>query len=255
MWRLCVGLDKILAKLYYYSCQVIQEKREKMTKKFYLVLDTETVADARVPYDVAWIIVDREGNVYERFNGLTAEVLQNETLRYLVKKDSFAKRKASFYLDNEPAEIMPFEHILCEFDYHCHIYNPVVVAYNAAFDIKVLNNYSKVICGIPFFADDVEIWDLWNMALNTICDSRNYVRWCIDAGFITEKGNISCSAEAVFSYLTTNQEFEEDHTALSDCEIEAKILQAVFARKQKLHTEYCSPVFRQEVWKKRLKCK
>ena len=39
------------------------------SKKFYMVLDTETVADARVPYDVAWIIVDRNGKVYERFNG------------------------------------------------------------------------------------------------------------------------------------------------------------------------------------------
>ena len=226
-----------------------------MTKKFYMVLDCETVADARVPYDVAWIIVDREGNIYERFNALAAEVLHNPTLRYLVKKDSFSKRKAGFYLDSEPAEVMPFERIKCIYDYHAHIYNPVVVAYNAAFDIKVLNNYAQALFDVPFFSEDAEIWDLWNMALNTICDSGNYVRWCIDAGFITEKGNISCSAEAVYSYLTTNGDFEEDHTALSDCEIEAQILQAVFKRKQKLHTGYCSPVFRQKVWRERLKCK
>lgn len=224
-------------------------------KKFYMVLDTETVADARVPYDVAWIIVDREGNVYERFNGLTAEIMTNPTLRYLVKRDSFSKRKASFYLDNEPAEVMPFERIKSIYDYHVYIYNPTVVAYNAAFDIKVLNDYANILFDAPFFADDVEVWDLWNMALNTICDSSNYVRWCIDAGFITEKGNISCSAEAVYSYLVHNAEFEEDHTALSDCEIEAQILNAVFKRKQKLETAYCSPVFRQKVWKDRLKCK
>ena len=150
---------------------------------------------------------------------------------------------------------MPFERILCEFDYHRHVYNPVVVAYNAAFDVKVLNDYSQVLRDMPFFDYNTEIWDLWNMALNTICDSSNFVRWCIDNGFITEKGNISCSAEAVYSYLSHNEDFEEDHTALSDCEIEAKILQAVFNRKQKLVTDYCSPVFRQQVWKKRLKCK
>lgn len=224
-----------------------------MTKKFYMVLDCETVADARVPYDVAWIIVDREGRVYERFNGLTAEVLQNETLRYLVKRDSFSKKKASFYLDNEPAEIMPFERIKCIYDYHAHIYNPIVVAYNAAFDIKVLNDYAQVLFDMPFFDDSVEVWDLWNMALNTVCDSSNYVRWCIDAGFITEKGNVSCSAEAVYSYLFADKNFTEEHTALADCEIEAQILQKVFDRKQKLKTSYCSPVFRQKVWKQRLK--
>ena len=71
--------------------------------------------------------------------------------------------------------------------------------------------------------------------------------------YITEKGNISCSAEAVYSYLFKDKDFVEDHTALSDCEIEAKILQAVFDRKQKLETKFCSPVFRQKVWKERLK--
>ena len=224
-----------------------------MTKKFYMVLDCETVADARVPYDVAWIIVDREGRIYERFNGLCAEVLQNETLRYLVRKDSFSKRKAGFYLDEQHAEIMPFERIKCMYDYHAHVYNPVVVAYNAAFDIKVLNNYANVLLDLDFFSLEDEIWDLWNMALNTVCDSSNYVRWCIDHGFITEKGNISCSAESVYSYLFAEGDFCEQHTALADCEIEAAILQKVFDRKQKLITDYCSPVFRQKVWKQRLK--
>ena len=226
-----------------------------MEKKYYMVLDTETVADARVPYDVAWIIVDRNGHVIERFNGLTAEIMTNPTLRYLIKRDSFSKRKAAFYLDGDPAQIMPFEEIM---NYTCDIianYDAVVVAYNAGFDVKVLNDYANILFGEQFFAENTVIWDLWNMALNTICDSGNYVRWCIDNGFITEKGNISCSAEAVYSYLSHNGDFEEDHTALSDCEIEAKILQAVFDRKQKLITDYCSPVFRQEVWKKRLKCK
>ena len=226
-----------------------------MAKKYYMVLDTETVADARVPYDVAWIIVDRQGNVYERFNGLVAEIMQNETLRYLIRKDSFSKRKASFYLDNEPAQIMSFEDIFMTTTRAIDRYNAVIVAYNAAFDIKVLNNYANVILDLDFFSSDDEVWDLWNMALNTICDSSNFVRWCIDNGFITEKGNISCSAEAVYSYLSRNGDFEEDHTALSDCEIEAKILQAVFDRKQKLETSMCSPVFRQKVWKERLKCK
>lgn len=224
-----------------------------MNKKYYMVLDTETVADARVPYDVAWVLIDRAGNILERFNGLVAEVLQNETLRYLVRKDSFSKRKASFYLDEYNAPIMPFEVIWGHARNTIDKYDCTVVAYNAAFDIKVLNDYANVLMGELFFPENTEIWDLWNMALNTICDSSNYVRWCIDAGYVTEKGNISCSAEAVYSYLSTNAEFAEDHTALSDCEIEAQILMAVFSRKKKLITEYCSPVFRQKVWKNRLK--
>ena len=224
-----------------------------MSKKYYLILDTETVADARVPYDVAWILVDRSGQVYMRYNAWVAEVLQNETLRYLVKKDSFAKRTAKFYLDAENAPLDSFEEIRKVTRRVIKNFNVTIVAYNAAFDIKVLNDYSKALTGETFFPKSAEVWDLWNMALNTICDSSNYVRWCINSGYITMKGNISCSAEAVYSYLSQNSDFVEDHTALSDCEIEAQILQAVFDRKKKLHTNYCSPVFRQQVWKERLK--
>lgn len=224
-----------------------------MSKKYYMILDVETVADARVPYDVAWIIVDRKGKIYERFNCLVSEVLQNETLRYLVRKDSFAKHKASFYLDEEHAPIAVFNVIWHATLDACEEYNCTVVAYNAAFDIKVLNDYAQVLLNHSFFEKNIEVWDLWNMALNTICDSSNYVRWCIDYGFITEKGNISCSAEAVYSYLSQQTEFKEEHTALADCKIEAQILQWVFDRKKKLHTSYCSPVFRQTVWKNRLR--
>ena len=226
-----------------------------MTKKYYMVLDTETVADARVPYDVAWVVVDRVGNILESFNGLTAEVMTNPTLRYLIKRDSFSKRKAAFYLDDEPAPIVSFQFLMDYTRTAIEEYNCPVVAYNAGFDVRVLNDYAKVLTGEKFFSDNTEIWDLWNMALNTICDSSNYVRWCIDAGFITDKGNIACSAEAVYSYLAQNAEFEEDHTALSDCEIEAQILNAVFKRKQKLETAMCAPVCCRKVWKDRLKRK
>lgn len=222
-------------------------------KKFYMVLDTETVTDARIPYDTAWIIVDRKGNEYERFNALTAEVMDNPTLRQCIRKDSFSKRKASFYLDNNPADTTDFNYIMSYTNVMIGRYNPVVVAYNAAFDIKVLNDYAQLLEDLSFFPDNIEVWDLWNMALNVLCDSRNYVRWCIENNFATDKGNLSSSAESVYSYLSQCGDFEEDHTALSDCEIEAQILQAVFNRKKKLHTDFCAPVMHRSVWKERLK--
>lgn len=116
-----------------------------MTKKYYMVLDTETVADARVPYDVAWILVDRKGKAVERFNGLTAEIMQNETLRYLIKRDSFSKRKAAFYLDDAPAQIMTFDDICTYTNHVIATFDATMVAYNAGFDVKVLNDYANVL--------------------------------------------------------------------------------------------------------------
>lgn len=224
-------------------------------QKHYMVLDTETCTDARVPYDVAWIVVDRRGNVVDRFNGLTGEVFNNPTMRYILRNDSFAKRKASFYLDHRPAyaQIMPFEQIMNHTRVAISYYNATMVAYNANFDKNVLNNYAQVLFDHKFFEDNTPIWDLWTMALNIICDSKNYVQWCKNCNFITDKGNLKSSAESVYSYLTGNIDFEEEHTALADCEIEAQILQKVFQRKRKLYTQMCGFVSRQPVWIKRLK--
>lgn len=223
-----------------------------MSKKYYMVLDTETVADARIPYDVAFIIVDRAGNVIERYNALVKEVFDNPIMRHMLTRDSFAKRKADFYLDsNIPVQsfydIAAYLHdTICQ--YHCP-----VVAYNISFDFKVLNDLCKVMDNIEWYPQGTEFWDLWAMSLSTVCDSGNYVRFCITNGFITDSGNISCNAESVFAYLSNNPNFAESHTALDDCEIEAKILAAVFKRHEKLDTAPIKFVTHHPVWKKRLK--
>ena len=223
-----------------------------MQKKFYMILDCETVADARVPYDVAYILIDRAGNVIERFNALTAETMNNPTMRFILKKDNFSARKAGFYLTHTPAEVMPFSQIAAHVWAIIRAFDAVVVAYNVAFDRGVLNAYSREIDGCDFFPDDCVIWDLWTMALYSICASRNYANFCDAHNMRTDKGNIKSGAEAVFAYLKNNPEFEEAHTALNDCEIEAQIFLAILARKKKLHTDVCGNVRYREPWREYL---
>lgn len=223
-----------------------------MQKKFYMILDCETVADARVPYDVAYILIDRAGNVIERFNALTAETMNNPTMRFILEKDNFAAHKAGFYLTNTPAEIMPFTQIAAHVWAMIQAFNAVVVAYNVKFDYRVLNAYSRKLDGCDFFPPECEIWDMWTMALYSICASRNYAAFCDAHDMRTDKGNRKSGAEAVFAYLQNNPEFEEAHTALADCEIEVQIFLAILARKKKLHTDLCGFVARREPWQKYL---
>lgn len=224
-----------------------------MTKKFYLVLDTETVADARVPYDIAWILIDRQGEVVERFNALTAEVLDSPTMRYVLEHDNFAKRKAGFYLTNTPAQVMPFDDICTYTNAVIATFDAVVVAYNARFDRNALNNYSQAVLGKKFISDAVTVWDLWTMALYTVCASRNYARYCDENGKVNERGNRQSTAEAVYGYMVNNGAFVEEHTALADAEIEAEILFNIFKRKQKLNTDMCGCCASREPWKRYLK--
>ena len=226
-------------------------------RKYYMVLDTETVGDARVPFDVAWTIIDRQGEIVEQQNYFTQEIVGNPTGLYLIAKDSFSKSKAQFYFDsaeNNPNLITSFENVVYELQDALRVWNgAAVVAYNARFDVSVMNNYAQALGMSPVFGEDVEVWDLWNIALHSLCNSRNYVEFALLNNFITESGNVQSSAEAVFNYLLKDNKFEEAHTALADTEIEAKILYACFKRHKKLEKEYAKPMFAHPVWKERLK--
>ena len=50
-----------------------------------------------------------------------------------------------------------------------------------------------------------------------------------DAYKYTNKGNIITNAEIVYQYVTDQEDFKEDHTALSDAIIESEILARIFA--------------------------
>lgn len=227
-----------------------------MNRKYYMVLDTETVADARIPFDIAYTVIDRKGNIIERGQYFTAEVIDNPCGLYLLCKDSFSRAKADFYLtaaQEQPYNIRTFAEIKELVNMVIRHYDATVCAYNAKFDFTVCNNFAAAMGLGQFFANDVEVWDIWTMALYTLCASHNYSDFCDTHGFHSEKGNRKSSAETVYRYIANNPHFVEAHTALCDTEIEAEILSAIFRRKKKLHTDFCGCCAHRKPWKDYLK--
>jgi len=95
-------------------------------------------------------------------------------------------------------------------------------AYNSAFDEKVFNfNCDWFKCINPF--DEIPIFDirgyvhefLVNLVYKKICEEHKY---------FTDTGNYSTTAETVYRIMFDKHDFIEDHTALSDAEIELDIL-------------------------------
>lgn len=94
-------------------------------------------------------------------------------------------------------------------------------AFNSSFDEKVFNfNCDWFKCINPF--DDIEIADIRGFAHQFIVD-KAYTNFCELNNLFTESGNYSSTAEAFYKYLV-NSDFIEEHTALSDAQIEADIL-------------------------------
>lgn len=224
-------------------------------KKHFMILDTETASTAKIPFDVAYTIIDRAGNVVEQKNYLVADVFNNPVGLHLLMHDDFSKNKMSEYVQLMREGLSPqmFSVIRDEMRETIEKYNCTVVAYNAKFDYECLTNFAQSFGFKNFFEDSTPIWDLWNIALTILADSNHYVTFCTENNLASEKGNLKSSAEVMYRYLTKDNNFEEAHTALADTEIEAFIMAACLKRHKKLETDFITQVFRHPVWRERCK--
>lgn len=223
-------------------------------KKTYMILDTETASTAKIPFDIAYTIIDRAGNVVEQKNYLVAELFYSPLGQHLLMHDDFSKNKMQDYVEllKADAQTLNFAAIREQMRATVEKFNCTVIAYNAKFDFECLTNFAQSFGFADFFTPETPVWDLWNIALHIICDSAKYVDFCKGHDYMSDKGNLKSSAEVVYRFLTQDTDFVEAHTALSDTEIEAAIFKACLKRHAKLETDFVKQVFRHPVWRERL---
>ena len=220
--------------------------KRKATTMYDLVIDTETAPTRKVPmqlmaanslvYDMGGVVRDtKTGEIVHSFSFIIADTFYNTSMM-----------QSAYYADKLPQYhegvakglwlSVPFKYV---YEYVNNIIAEygikTVWAYNAQFDITTLNNtihyYSNGWIK-SFFAANIEIKDIWARCSN-ITGTKKYVSYCIDNGYLTDKGNPKTSAEIVYRYLTQNDDFIEAHTALNDAEIEAFILTKAQKNKKK----------------------
>lgn len=217
-------------------------------------------------YDIGWTISERNGNIIKKENYL----IQETFFVPQVFNTAYYKDKRPIYIDllekgeiktgtwNEVIEILLQDLRKCD----------IATAFNAAFDfkkaipfteryIKALysNRYQewedrqvkqckKIMNGEnesenPTFLDPVfilrneefNIADLWLLACKKLINNQKYKDYCLKNEFLTASGTFfKTSAETVFSYLTDDEDFIEDHTALSDAIIENEILRKLLSK-------------------------
>ena len=71
----------------------------------------------------------------------------------------------------------------------------------------------------------LKIIDTLALARNTFAKDPDYVRWCVENGFMTnhKTPRPRLTAEILYKYITGQEEFEESHTGLEDVKIEKEI--------------------------------
>lgn len=190
-----------------------------------LVFDTETTSlEKPFCYNIGYVI----------YNTDTAEVL--------VKKDFVVEQvwhnpmlfTTAYYADKRDLYVGRMRCRSCVLDKFGYItramYRDIkeyevqhAFAYNSHFDVKVFEfNCDWFKCINPL--DTVQVHDIRGHVHKKIAFSTEYQTYCDKHGLYSEAGNYSTTAEAVYRYVSGNDDFIEEHTALADAVIELGIL-------------------------------
>lgn len=202
------------------------------------IFDTETTSlDKPFCYNIGYVIVN------------------TETWETLLQKDFVVEQvwhnlplfSTSYYAEKRPlyvADMKARKTIMKKFGYICQEmirdFNNYEVenayAYNSDFDERVFNfncEWFKVFN--PF--DNIKIYDIRGFAHHFLIDN-DFLNFCEKYEQFTESGNYSTTAETMFRYLSLNNNFVEEHTALADSKIESEILKVCFEKGADLLNSY-----------------
>lgn len=218
------------------------EKRIDRRRNYILVVDIETANDVTqgIAYDIGLAVADKKGNIYEERSYVIQEMF--EDYPDLLHTAYYGEKLATYLVDvaqqrRRMVDILTAYHEINELITKYNISD--LYAYNAKFDYNGLNRTIRYLTKSKirwFFPYGIKVHCIWNMACQVIVPTKSYYRFVLDNNFVSEKGNARTNAEAVYSFLSSNPDFEEAHTGLEDVEIELKILVACYKKHKKMDT-------------------
>jgi len=201
-----------------------------------LTLDTETIGLEGHVYDIAYAIHDKKGNIQETKNYLIREIMtdgQKMTGAY------YSKKTFTDYipmLDSGDIKLINWQKMQKIFLNDLIDYNvDILAAYNLAFDSRALRETNTLLTGgKKFLENKIDLLDIWRFACLTILNQKAY-KWLADAnGWRSDAGNYRTTAEHAFRYISNQNDYIENHTALDDVIIEVGILAECYRQKKKV---------------------
>lgn len=211
-----------------------------MKKLIGILLDTETcnLIDCPLLYDFAFAVIDLHRNVLAKFRIILTDVFHGET--ELMKSAYYASKLPQYFKAIETGEVLTMDiwelkHFIKDI---CDYYGVTFAcAHNARFDYLSTNNTiryltkSKARYLLPY---GIEWWDTMKMAESTICKQPTYRKFCEENDYICKNGQLRKTAEILYRYISRDNEFTEEHTALSDVMIECEIFWKCFEQHKKM---------------------
>jgi hypothetical protein len=206
-------------------------------KQFFAILDTETTMSDTVA-DFAIIIVDRDGKIHNQCAVLVAghygthELFHDKAANDIWGYAGLEKRKANYnqMLDSGSRMVASVNAINRWIQQAIGKYNPILTAYNLAFDKAKCANTG---IDLSSFSDS---FCLWSAAVGNICNKKDFRNFALQNHAFnkpTQNNNMTfqTNAEIVCGYIQ-GEFIKEPHTALEDArDFELPILQAIIKKR------------------------
>ena len=200
-------------------------------KSYFITFDTETAnsIDCPLMYDLGFAVHDKQGNIYETYSLVIADVYCNEKE---IMQSAYYSRKLPQYEEDlktgkrKLVSVETAKRILSETAKKYNI--KAVIAHNARFDYR---STATTICYITksknryFLPYEVPLWDTLEMAKSVIKDKPTYKNFCEKNGYLTKNGQVRLTAEILYRFISKDENFIEKHQGLEDVLIEKEIFQ------------------------------
>lgn len=193
-----------------------------------LIIDTETTnsIDDALVYDCGFIVADFNGTIYSKHSFVNADVFCDKEL---MASAFFADKIPQYWeeIKNGSRTLTSFNNIKWTLRHIMKENNITkVFAYNCNFDYMALVTTQRWLTKSKYrFVTPygTEYHDILKLARHILSKDTTYREFCVSNNYLTERGKNRYTAEIVARYFF-NDDFVEEHTALSDSEIEYKIL-------------------------------
>jgi len=209
-------------------------------KSYFITFDTETAnsIDCPLMYDLGFSVHDKQGNIYETYSLVVADVYCDE--KELMKSAYYAEKIPHYEIDlklenRKLVSVETAKRILAE---TARKYNvKAVIAHNARFDYRSTANTIRYITKSKnryFLPYGVPLWDTLEMAKSVIANKPTYKNFCEKNGYLTKNGKVRLTAEILYRFISGKENFVERHEGLEDVLIEKEIFQYCIRQHKKM---------------------
>lgn len=219
------------------------KKIDIKTQRYLMFIDTETIGslfvqESVLPFEIGMKVYDLENQKTVKEKSYLVRKFFNN--KYIMLSTFSATKYPNYFekLKNDKRyKTMSVNDISKDIEKTIQRYGiKIIVAHNGNFDRTAMARlFEDFETNNPF--KKLDLLDTQEIS-KIITFSKDYANYCIknkdilnsvkDSCFITNSGRVRTTAQAIYSYLIQNPNFEESHTGLEDIDIEIEIFKASY---------------------------